>query len=121
MATDPATYILNHTMIRVKDPQESLKFYRDILGMSLIQKWDFDTAQFSLYFLAYDTAENALYRGKKVFEREGVLELTHNWGTEKPGNEWKAHNGNSDPRLILPKPSLTLVDSDMYAVCNMLH
>jgi hypothetical protein len=26
------------------------------------------------------------------------LELTHNWGTEKEGNEWKAHTGNSDPR-----------------------
>ena len=98
MTTDPKTYILNHTMIRVKDPEASLKFYRDILGMSVLQKWDFDKAQFSLYFLAYDTAEDALDKGKKFFAREGVLELTHNWGTEKPGNGWKAHTGNSDPR-----------------------
>jgi len=64
----------------------------------LIQKWDFDKAQFSLYFLAYDAADNALDKGKKAFEREGVLELTHNWGTEKPESDWKAHTGNSDPR-----------------------
>lgn len=98
-ATDPKSYIFNHTMLRVKDPEASLKFYKDILGMSLIQKWDFEKAKFSLYFLAYDTAENALDKGKKAFEREGVLELTHNWGTEKPDSDWKAHSGNSDPRL----------------------
>lgn len=96
--TDPKSYIFNHTMLRVKDPEASLKFYRDILGMSLIHKWDVETGKFSLYFLAYDSAENALDKGKKVFEREGVLELTHNWGTEKPDNDWKAHSGNSDPR-----------------------
>lgn len=99
--TDPKTYIFNHTMLRVKDPEASLKFYRDILGMSLIHKWDFDNAKFSLYFLAYDSAENALDKGKKAFEREGVLELTHNWGTEKPESDWKAHSGNTDPRLPL--------------------
>jgi len=98
MSTDPKSYIFNHTMLRVKDPQLSLKFYRDILGMSVIQKWDFEKAQFSLYFLAYDTAEDALDKGKQQFSREGVLELTHNWGTEKPDSDWKAHTGNSDPR-----------------------
>lgn len=97
-ATDPKGYILNHTMLRIKDPEASLKFYRDIMGMSLIQKWDFEKAQFSLYFLAYDSAPNALSKGRKAFEREGVLELTHNWGTEKAENDWKAHTGNSDPR-----------------------
>jgi lactoylglutathione lyase len=96
--TDPKTYLLNHTMLRVKDPDKSLHFYRDIMGMTLIQKWDFDQAKFSLYFLAYDTAEDALDKGKKPFEREGVLELTHNWGTEKPESDWKAHSGNTDPR-----------------------
>ena len=85
-------------MLRIKDPQQSLKFYRDILGMTLLQKADFDQAKFSLYFLAYDTAPDALDKGKPTFQREGVLELTHNWGTEKPESDWKAHSGNSDPR-----------------------
>lgn len=96
--TDPSSYILNHTMLRVKDPEKSLEFYRDIMGMSLIQKWDFEKAKFSLYFLAYDSAENALDKGKPSFAREGVLELTHNWGTEKSDSDWKAHSGNQDPR-----------------------
>jgi lactoylglutathione lyase len=96
--TDPSSYILNHTMLRVKDPEKSLEFYRDIMGMSLIQKWDFEKAKFSLYFLAYDSAENALDKGKPAFAREGVLELTHNWGTEKADSDWQAHSGNQDPR-----------------------
>ena len=96
--TDPSTYIFNHTMLRVKDPEKSLQFYRDIMGMSLLQKWDFENAKFSLYFLAYDSAEDAPDKGKPFSAREGVLELTHNWGTEKPESDWKAHTGNSDPR-----------------------
>lgn len=28
----------NHTMIRIKDPEVSLKFYTEVLGMSTIRK-----------------------------------------------------------------------------------
>ena len=29
-------YVFNHTMLRVKDPQVSLDFYQNVLGLSLI-------------------------------------------------------------------------------------
>ncbi|CAG8667904.1 16467_t:CDS:2 [Acaulospora morrowiae] len=85
MTTDISTYQFNHTMIRVKDPQVSIKFYEEVLGMKLISKSDFPTAKFTLYFLAYvreSLSESETERKVYTFGREGVLELTHNWGTE---------------------------------------
>ena len=99
---DTAGYALNQTMLRVRDPQESLHFYCAILGMTLLQQLDFEDMQFSLYFLAYlrdgetspsDPAERARF----IFGRETTLELTHNWGTEKEATT-PYHSGNSDPR-----------------------
>lgn len=33
MSSNPSSYVFNHTMIRVKDPQASVKFYEEVLGM----------------------------------------------------------------------------------------
>ena len=46
-------YVLNQTMLRIKDPEPSLRFYKDVLGMMLYQKVDFPEMSFSLYFLGY--------------------------------------------------------------------
>lgn len=60
-----------HTMLRVGDLDRSLKFYTEILGMSLLRKKDYPEGEFTLAFVGYgDEAENT------------VLELTHNWGTD---------------------------------------
>ena len=40
---------LNHSMLRVKDPQRSLHFYREILGATLIETFTFDSMGFSLF------------------------------------------------------------------------
>jgi len=94
MATDIAKYKFNHTMIRVKDPKESLKFY-NFLGMKLIQKLENPDAKFDLYFLAYD-GPGAVSQGKVWTDREGIIELTHNYGTESD-LEYKVVSGNSEP------------------------
>lgn len=94
MATDPKKYVLNHTMLRVKDPQRSIKYY-ELLGMKQINKIENPDAKFDLYFLAYDTPKS-LSGGQSWTARQGVLELTHNYGTEKD-DDFKVANGNSDP------------------------
>ena len=61
-----------HTMIRVNNLDESLKFYCDALGMKLLRKRDYSNGEFTLAFVGYgDEKENA------------VIELTWNWGTSK--------------------------------------
>lgn len=95
-------YIFNHTMIRIKDPQVSLDFYSRVLGMKLLRSLDFPEAKFSLYFLAYlpenvDVPSEAREKSAFVARREGVLELTHNWGTEEL-EKTPYHNGNTEPR-----------------------
>ena len=50
-------FVLNHSMLRVKDPAVALDFYTRIMGMRLLRKLDFPEMKFSLYFLA--VAESA--------------------------------------------------------------
>lgn len=95
--TSKDTYKLNHTMIRVKDPKASLDFYRNVLGMKLFSTREMEAAKFTLYFLGYDHRagfeENALSRDEQA-AKQGVIELTHNWGTEDDA-AFSYHNGNS--------------------------
>lgn len=99
--TDPATYRFNHSMIRVKDHEKSLEFYQDIMGMSLIRTSENASNGFNLYFLAY-TGDEAVPKESAngvnpTAEREGLLELTWNYGTEKDA-DFKYHNGNDEPQ-----------------------
>lgn len=95
-------FVFNHTMLRVKDITASLDFYTRVLGYQLIDKRDFAEAQFSLYFLAYVPAgvtvpEDDTTRRVWMAGLPGVLELTHNHGTETQDGP-VYHDGNSDPR-----------------------
>ena len=61
---------LLHTMLRVNNLDESLKFYCDTLGMKLLRKNDYPSGEFTLAFVGYDTED-----------KTAVIELTHNWDT----------------------------------------
>jgi lactoylglutathione lyase len=93
-STDTSKYKLNHTMLRVKDPKRSVEFY-EFLGLSLIKKLPNPDAKFDIYFLAFDSPKAASH-GKHFFDREGVVELTHNYGTEDDP-DYKIVNGNTEP------------------------
>ena len=98
-------------VLRVKDPKKSLEYYK-LLRLSEIEKKSFRTTSltstfsvsYSLVFIvlysqptiAYDGPESA-QTGQHFSDREGVLELTHNYGTENDPN-FSVHNGNKDPR-----------------------
>lgn len=56
-----------HTMVRVGDVRESLRFYCDALGLQLLRRADVPSGRFSLYFLCAPGQPQA------------QVELTHNW------------------------------------------
>lgn len=60
-----------HTMLRVCNLEESLKFYCDVLGMKLLRQKDYPGGEFTLAFVGYgDESDHT------------VLELTYNWGVD---------------------------------------
>ena len=42
-----------HSMIRVNNLEESIKFYTEVLGMNLIREKEYPEGKFSLAFLGY--------------------------------------------------------------------
>ena len=95
-------FVLNHSMLRVKDPAVALDFYTRILGLRVLRKLDFPEMRFSLYFLAHLPAADAVpddagERMAWTFSQRGVLELTHNWGSEAQAG-FSYHDGNAQPQ-----------------------
>ncbi len=96
-------FTFNHTMLRVKDPAKSLAFYTGILGMTLLAVKKYPEMEFDLYFLAKLTEDErdnlpagddlAIY----TFRQRGILELTHNYGTESQ-DDFSYHDGNAQPQ-----------------------
>ena len=60
-----------HTMVRVKNLQDSLDFYCNKLGLKEIRRREFEQGRFTLVFLAAEGDEDA------------QIELTYNWDTEE--------------------------------------
>jgi lactoylglutathione lyase len=102
-ATETSNYRFNHTMIRVKDPEKSLKFYQDVMGMQLLRTSEQKEAGFTLYFLGYPgdyqipKPEDTPNGVNPLAGKEGLLELTWNYGTEKKEGP-VYHDGNSEPQ-----------------------
>ena len=63
--------------------------------MSLLNKLTFPDNKFDLYFLGYDSPK-ALSHGNWTSDRQGLIELTHNYGTENDEG-FAVANGNTEP------------------------
>jgi lactoylglutathione lyase len=88
---------LLHTMIRVNDLDESLRFYCDHLGMKLLRKQEHPGGRFTLAFVGYgDEASHS------------VIELTYNWDTHQ------YDLGNAFGHLAIGVP-------DIYKFCDQLR
>jgi lactoylglutathione lyase len=61
---------LLHTMLRVGNLEDSIRFYCDVLGMNLLRREDFPAGKFTLAFVGYGSESE-----------QAVIELTHNWDT----------------------------------------
>ena len=83
-----------HTMIRVNDLDESLKFYCDGLGMKLLKKREYESGRFTNVFVGYGSEET-----------DAVIELTYNWDT----HSYDIGNGFGHIALGVP---------DVYKTCD---
>ena len=87
-------YIMQQTMLRVKDPVRSLQFYCEVLGFHLVMHRDFPQWGFTVYFVA--PVDPATIPGTPeeqwsyCMRTPGCIELTHNYGSEK--EEGKVYN-----------------------------
>lgn len=88
---------LLHTMLRVGNLEQSIKFYTDVLGMQLIRRKDYPEGRFTLAFVGYD-----------VEDKTSVIELTHNWDT----TEYELGNGYGHIAIEVP---------DVYAACAVIR
>lgn len=80
------------TMLRVRDIDQSVAFYRDMLGMSELGRETYPDAKFTAVFMGYgDRSKDAL------------VELTHNW--ENDGYDHGTAFGN-----------ISLAVDDVYAL-----
>lgn len=61
-----------HTMIRVGDLERSLRFYTEVLGMTLLRKKDYPDGKFTLAFIGYGPETE-----------QAAIELTYNYGVER--------------------------------------
>lgn len=95
---DTSKFRFLHTMIRVKDLDKSIDFYTRLLGMKLTRKNDYPSGEFTLAFIGYGDESNST-----------VIELTHNWGQEKPYDL-----GNAFGHLAIGVP-------DIYGTCEQLE
>lgn len=59
-----------HTMVRVTDLEESLRFYRDALGLEVLRVQEVPSGRFTLAFLAAPG------------DLQAQVELTYNWDPE---------------------------------------
>ncbi len=84
-----------HAMIRTNNPDKSIRFYSEGLGLSLLKQKDFAQGKFSLIFLGED-------------EKSAMVELTHNW------DDSEYTNGNQFGHLAFSTENI-------YQACEKLQ
>jgi lactoylglutathione lyase len=84
-------------MIRVKNLEESVKFYTELLGMKELRRTDVPDGKYTLVFVGYGDEK-----------AHTVLELTYNYGVDE------YDQGTAFGHLALGVP-------DIYATCESLR
>jgi lactoylglutathione lyase len=85
--------------------------------MKLIKKMAMPEAKFDVYFLGYDSPK-AESHGNHFSDREGLIELTHNYGTESDPN-YKVVNGNTEPHRGFGHTCISV--DNLQAACQRLE
>lgn len=66
-----------HAMVRVKDLDASMRFYRDLLGLEETRRSEHEAGRFTLVYLAAPAD-----RARAEAEKSPEVELTFNWGDQ---------------------------------------
>ena len=93
-----------HTMVRISDLDASLTFYRDLLGMKEIRRYDNPEGKYTLVFLAADQDEAHVKEA-----RTPALELTYNWDSAEEYTTGRSFG------------HLAYTVKDIYALCAKLQ
>lgn len=93
-----------------------MKYY-EFLGMTMIRKIGFPENKFDLYFLAYD-APGSTFHGAHWTDRQGILELTHNYGSEND-DSFQIANGNADSGKGFSYVSISV--DNIQAACRRIE
>ncbi len=89
-----------HTMVRVTDIEQSLRFYRDALGLQMLSRRDHEAGRYTLVFLCAPGDESA------------QVELTYNWPAADGSAETYTGGRNFG--------HLAYAVDDIYATCRRL-
>jgi len=86
-----------HTMVRIKNIEHSLSFYKDLLGLEETRRIDNETGKFTLIFLA------------PPGQKDCPVELTYNWDKNEEYDEGRNFG------------HLAYEVDDIYETCNRLQ
>lgn len=89
-----------HTMVRVTDIEQSLKFYRDALGLEVLSRKDNEAGRYTLVFVA------------PPGHHEAQIELTYNWPA--PDGKAETYTGGRNFGHV------AYAVDDIYATCARL-
>jgi lactoylglutathione lyase len=89
-----------HTMVRVTDIEQSLRFYRDALGLQILSRKDNEAGRYTLVFLCAPGDDSA------------QVELTYNW----PATDGTAETYTGGRNF----GHLAYAVDDIYATCRRL-
>lgn len=79
--------------------------------MKLVRKYEQPEANFDLYFLGFDSSNHSS-------DREGLIELTHNYGTEKDTG-YAVSTGNDDPFVGFGHTCISV--DNIQAACDRIE
>ena len=85
-----------HTMIRVRDLDATVAWFRDFLGLEETRRYDSEAGRFTLVFMA------------PPGQHDAPVELTHNWGSDEDYGHGRAFG------------HLAYEVEDVYATCQRI-
>jgi lactoylglutathione lyase len=98
-----------HTMLRVRNLDSALDFYRDKLGLQEVRRREDDKNRYTLVFLAAPEDVPAATKALKAGRRDApVVELTYNWDGDEDVGEARFFG------------HLAYEVDDIYATCKKL-